>query len=210
MTNVCDLYSWAQKIDSVWIDKAMRAIAVISNIGEVKPTTTDIMEAWIGKREGTGQLGYHVRKKDSNKRNAKKYETLSNSFRCVAVVMYFVIFVFEVVAFILKAYNVDWFWESNIFAYISWRNFYAIILGISAAGSLLFSSYWGKLSFDRKLEDNEKMCEFYSSAYARWNEAKVHPNGEIAKFVKEIAREEIVENGIWCSYVKDNGLEVNI
>lgn len=210
VTNVCDLYSWAQKIDSVWIDKAIRAITVISDIGEVKPTTTDIMEAWIGKREGTGQLGYHVRKKDSNKRNAKKYETLSKAFRCVAVVMYFVIFAFEVVAFILKANNVDWFWESNIFAYISWRNFCAIILGISAAGSLLFSSYWGKLSFDRKLEDNEKMCEFYSSAYARWNEAKVHPNGEIEKFVKEIAREEIVENGIWCSYVKDNGLEVNI
>ena len=79
-----------------------------------------------------------------------------------------------------------------------------------AAGSLLFSSYWGKLSFDRKWEDNEKMCKFYSSAYARWHQAKVHPNDEIEKFVKEIAREEIVENGIWYSYVKGNGLEVNI
>lgn len=210
VTNVGELYSWAQKIDCVWIDKAVRAIAVISDVGEIKPTTTDIMEAWIGKSEKTGQLGYHVRKQDTNKKNAKKYEMLSKAFRCAAVVMYFVIFAFEVVACILKAYNVDWFWESNIFAYLSWRNFCAIILGISAAGSLLFSSYWGKLSFDRKLEDNKKMCEFYSSAYARWNEAKMHPNGEIEKFVKEIAREEIVENGIWYSYVKANGLEVNI
>lgn len=38
----------------------------------------------------------------------------------------------------------------------------------------------------------------------------MHTNGEIEKFVKEIAREEIVENGIWYSYVKGNGLGVNI
>lgn len=210
VTNVGDLYSWAQKIDSVWIDKAVRALAVTSDVGEVRQTTTDVVEAWIGKRDGTGQLGYHERKRVSNRKNANKYQTLSAAFRMVAVVMYFVIFAFEVVALILKANNVDWFWESNIFAHVSWRNFCAIILGISAAGSLLFSSYWGKLSFDRKLEDNEKMCEFYGSAYARWNEVKMHPDVEIEKFVKEIAREEIVENGIWCSYVKDNALEVNI
>ncbi|MDE7406138.1 MAG: hypothetical protein K2M89_04635 [Clostridiales bacterium] len=210
VTNVGELYSWAQKIDCVWIDKAVRAIAVISNVGEVKPNTDDIMEAWIGRSKKSGQLGYHERKRIANKSNAKKYETLSGVTRCAAVVTYFAIFAMEIAACILKAYGVCWFWEGNIFAYISWRNFCAIILGIAAAGSLLFSSYWGKLSFDRKLEDNEKMCEFYSSAYARWNEVKRHPDGEIAKFVKEIAREEIVENGIWYSYVKGNGLEVNI
>ena len=32
----------------------------------------------------------------------------------------------------------------------------------------------------------------------------------VKKFVLEIAREEIVENGIWCSYVIDNNLEVEI
>ena len=54
------------------------------------------------------------------------------------------------------------------------------------------------------------MSMFYASAYARWSEAKARPAEEIAKFVKEIAREEIVENGIWCSYVKDNSPEINL
>ena len=78
------------------------------------------------------------------------------------------------------------------------------------AASLLFTSYFGKLSFGRKAEDNKKMRMFYESACARWEEAKLRPDAEIKKFVKEIAREEIVENGIWYSYVRDNSLEINI
>ena len=211
ITNVCDLYSWTQKVDSVWIDKAVRTIEVMSEMGKNLPSASDVIETWIGKSESPkGQLRYHNVKKNSNKKQAKKYERSSQAFRCAAIAIYFVIFAFEIVACIFKACKIDWFWENNIFAHIAWRNFLAMILGIFAAGSLLFSSYWGKLSFDRKWEDNEKMCKFYGSAYARWNEVKVHPNGEIEKFVKEIAREEIIENGIWYSYVKGNGLEVNI
>lgn len=211
VTNVCDLYSWTQKVDSVWIDKAVRAIAVISETDKSSLSVSDIIETWIGESESPkGQLRYHAGKRIANKKQAKKYENFSLAFRCAAIVIYFVIFAFEITACILKAYSIDWFWENNIFASIAWRNFLAMGLGMFAAGSLLFSSYWGKLSFDRKWEDNEKMCKFYSSAYVRWHEAKVHPNDEIEKFVKEIAREEIVENGIWYSYVKGNGLEINI
>ena len=211
VTNVCDLYSWTQKVDAVWINKALRAIAVMSTTDKITVTASDVVEVWIGESESPkGQLAYHAQKRSTNKKQAKKYENFSVSFRCAAIAIYFVIFAFEIVACILKACHIDWFWESNMFAQISWRNFCAMILGMFAAGSLLFSSYWGKLSFDRKWEDNEKMCKFYSSAYARWHEAKLHPNGEVEKFVKEIAREEIIENGIWFSYVKGNGLEVNI
>ena len=53
------------------------------------------------------------------------------------------------------------------------------------------------------------MSKFYASACARWNEVKNH-SMEIERFVKEIAREEIVENGIWCSYVNENGLEISV
>ncbi|MDE7439441.1 MAG: hypothetical protein K2N23_02920, partial [Clostridia bacterium] len=190
VTNVCDLYSWTQKVDSVWIDKALRAIAVISKTDKIKLTASDVVEVWIGESDSPkGQLKYHAQKRISNKKQAKKYETFSRVFRCAAIAIYFVIFAFEITACILKACNIDWFWENNMFAQISWRNFCAMILGVFAAGSLLFSSYWGKLSFDRKWEDNEKMCKFYGSAYARWHEAKVHHNDEIEKFVKEIARE---------------------
>ncbi|MBD5132527.1 MAG: hypothetical protein HDT28_08090 [Clostridiales bacterium] len=211
VTDVCDLYSWSQKMDLVWIDKAIRALSVINSTDKLSVTPSAVMEVWIGKSEKPmGQLRYHSGKLGVNKKQAKKYESFSKVFRCATVAIYFIIFAFEVAACIMKAAGVDWFYVNDIFGNISWRSFCAIVLGVFTAGSLLFSSYWGRLSFDRKLDDNIKMCEYYASAYARWNEVKAHPNGEIEKFVREIAREEIVENGVWYSYVKENGLDITI
>lgn len=84
------------------------------------------------------------------------------------------------------------------------------MLGTEAATSLLFSSYWGKLSYDRKASDNDKMGKFYAAAYERWQEVKHRPKEERELFLKEIAREEIVENGIWYSYVNENRMEIEI
>ena len=210
VSNVCDLYAWSQKVDMVWIDKAIQAIDVISNTEKLKIDPSQVIDVWIGNHEKpTGQLKYHTRKKVQNRKQAKKYETLSAVTSIATIAIYFIIFVFEVVAYVLRALDINWFWEENIFAHIGWRNFTAIIMGVVTSASLLFSSYWGKLSYNRKLDDNEKMCRFYASAFARWNEVKDH-NAEIEKFVTEIAREEIVENGVWCSYVSDNELEINI
>ena len=54
------------------------------------------------------------------------------------------------------------------------------------------------------------MMALYASAWARWKDIrnKHRPVDEVRKFVREVAREELVENGIWCSYIIDNGLEV--
>lgn len=211
VTNVCNLYSWAQKVEMVWIDKAIQALAVISPTEELKTDLSEVIEVWIGNNANpTGQLRYHNRKKSSNKKQAKKFERLSKGSQIFTITVYFIIFAVEIVACILKACNVDWFWEGAAFAHVSCRNVAAMILGIATCASLLFSSYWGKLSFDRKADDNEKMSKFYASAYERWQEAKIHPKKEVESFIKEIAREEILENGIWCSYVNENRLEINI
>lgn len=209
-TNVCDLYAWSQKVEMVWIEKAIQALGVISNSEKPKTDASKIIAIWIGDNEKpTGQLRYHIRKKVQNKRQARKYARLSKGFSIATVAVYFLIFIFEIVACVLKACDISWFWEGNVFAHITWRNMVAIALGTVTAGSLLASSYWGKLSYDRKVDDNEKMSRFYASAFKRWDEVKDH-NAEIERFVKEIAREEIVENGIWCSYVNENGLDINI
>lgn len=210
VTNVCDLYAWSQKVDMVWIDKAIKAIGVICESEKIKIDASNVIDVWIGNHEKpTGQLKYHNRKKETNRQKAKLFDGLSRGFQTATLAIYFLIFIFEIVAYAFKANDISWFWEGTIFAHVSWRNFAAIVLGSATAGSLLASSYWGKLSYGRKLEDNEKMSILYASAYERWNEVKNH-SAEIEKFVKEIAREEIVENGIWCSYVNENGLEINI
>lgn len=208
--NVCGLYAWSQKVDMVWIEKAIRALGVISNSEKLKIDAGHVIDVWIGNNEKpTGQLRYHNRKKVQNRKQAKKYERLSKGFTAATVAVYFIIFILEIAACILKACDISWFWEGNVCAELSWRSVVAIALGTVTAGSLLASSYWGKLSYDRKVDDNEKMSKFYASAFERWNEVKQHKT-EIERFVKEIAREEIVENGIWCSYVNENGLDINI
>ena len=84
------------------------------------------------------------------------------------------------------------------------------MLGTVSALSLLLAGGLGKMAYGRKAEDNKKMIKFYASAYERWKEVKGYSQAETEAFVKEVAREEILENGIWCSYVSENGLDMTI
>lgn len=211
VTNVCDLYSWTQKVDMVWIEKALRALAVIDSPDKLNIPADEIVDVWIGRNEKpTGQLKYHSDKLPQNRKKAEKFDKLSTIFQIATLVLYLVLFTVEIVALILKFKDVNFFWEGNVSGWLSWRNLGAIVLGVTTIGSLLLTSFWGKLSFDRKAEDNGKMVLFYASANERWKEVRDLPDTDKEKFLKEIAREEIVENGIWCSYVGENRLEINV
>ena len=209
-SNVCRLYSWTQKVDFAWIYKALQAVAAISDAKTLNIETAKIIDVWIGDSdEPEGQHKYHTKKLSQNRGKEKKYENITSCLNVVTIAVYVAIFILEVVTHILNVFRLDWFWEGEIVG-IPWRSVGIIVMGTITAASLLFTSYFGKLSFGRKAEDNQKMSMFYASACARWGEAKLRPDAEIKKFVKEIAREEIVENGIWYSYVRDNSLEINI
>ena len=211
ITNVCNLYSWTQKVERTWTYKAIQALAVVAPAGKLDIPTDRVIDVWLGNHQKpTGQLRYHRSKLKKNRDKAKTYDTLSTVFHVATIVYYFVIFAIEVVALILRSVHVDMFWEHTAIAHITWRNIGAIGMGLLTAGTLLLSSYWGKLSYARKASDNEKMIEFYAAACERWKEAKACTPQETDKFIREIAREEIVENGVWCSYVGENRLEVNI
>jgi len=211
LTNVCRLYSWTQKIGFAWIYKALQSVAVIGRSEMSAVEREEVMDIWIGNSEAPkGQLRYHNEKFVKNMSRAKKYQKISGCLGTATIVLYACIFVVEIINYILSARGIDWFWEGEIVGGVYWRSMGIIIMGTLTAASLLFSSYFGKLSFDRKAEDNRKMSAFYASAYARWREIKVRPAADVPKFVKEVAREEIVENGIWYSYVRDNSLEINI
>ena len=208
---VCDLCSWTQKADMCWISKAIKAIWVVNDTQKLNTDASAVMNVWIGKNiEPRGQLRYHSDKIDKNRRFATLYGRLSKAIKLITVAIYFVIFVMELVTAILNATGSHWFWEGALSGEVGWRSLGVIIVGTATAASLLFSSYFGKLSYDRKANDNENMIALYSSACARWNDVKGRPAAEVKKFVREVAREEIVENGIWCSYVLENGLEIEL
>jgi hypothetical protein len=220
-TYVTDLYSWSQKVDMVWVDKLVKALSVSGCVDKNKSYDSDkVKNIWIGcnDKRPMGQLKYHTSKLNANRQKLKKYELGSSIMMRSIVGMYFLISAIEIVALILRLNNIYFFWEGDLAPQFSWRNFAAIILGTYTVGALLFSSYWGKLSYDRKLDDNVKMSMFYLSALSRWDELCKHlkeegeQSGKIEfkKFILEIAREEIIENGIWYSYVKENQLEINL
>lgn len=217
ISNVCDLYSWSQKVKFVWVRKAIYAIDVISGRQQLNRTSeflNRVRESWVGYgKNPEGQLRYHSRKKSVNLKEVKKLNIASQVFTWSTVAMYCLIFILEAVSFFTGLSGKVFFWEGTSFVGLSYRNIGAILLGTLAATSLLMSSFWGKLSFDRLYDDNDKMIKLYQSAYSRWYnafDAGKRPYREFENFVKEIAREEIVENGIWCSYVEENTLDINL
>ena len=163
------------------------------------------------EKKPTSQLGYHRSKIDKNRKQAELNAKISSAIRYVMISIYVLIFLFEVASFILGRMDIPWFWDGMIVGEFSWRNLGVVCVGTATAGALLFSGYFDKLSYDRKAEDNKNMIPFYISVRERWNDvAKMNDSVAVEKFIKEVAREEIVENGIWCSYVMDNDLEIEL
>ncbi len=212
--NVCTLYSWTQKSDMLWIAKAIQALGIICECNPGKISAIDkskIIDVWLGiSSKPTGQLKYHTSKLSANRAKSVFNSRLSRCISGVTVGIYFVIFALELATAIINATGNNWFWEGIMAGGVEWRSLGIIIVGTATAASLLFSSYFGKMSYDRKADDNFKMANLYASACERWKDVSFRPDAERDGFIKEVAREEIVENGIWVSYMLGNGLEVNI
>ena len=207
---ICDEFSWTQKNDMVWIEKALRTLYILY---EFKGTfdKNKIKENWI-----IGQYSYHKsqlseKKKKSSKPShrilSKKKKKATSALFIVSIVIYLVILIFE----ILSLSSVLDFWQGTFFNIetISWRNIGAVAVGLSAMITLFFSSYFDKLSNERKCEDHTKMKNLYIYALRNWDNI-VNDKRRFDRFILNIAREEIVENGIWYSYVNESGLQVNI
>lgn len=209
---ICELYSWTQKSDMVWVSKALRTFDILYPSEKLLIPSDRVMQTWIGEQEEKprGQLAYHSDRVEKNKARAKLYRTISSGIKILSVAIYAVVFCLELATCFVHAGGGTWFWEGDMAGGLAWRSLGVIVIGTATAASLLFSSYLGKLSYDRKASDNRKMMALYASAWARWKDIrnKHRPVDEVRKFVREVAREELVENGIWCSYIIDNGLEV--
>lgn len=163
-------------MDSAWIYKGLQAVAAVSAAEVPEMETTKIIDVWIGNSKNPdGQLRYHTDKLVKNRNKAEKYAKISNCLTIITVAVYIVIFLMEAAGHILGAFGKEWFWNGELAGGISWRSSGIIVMGTVTAASLLFTGYFGKLSFGRKAEDNCKMSMFYASAYARWSEARRAP-----------------------------------
>ena len=86
-----------------------------------------------------------------------------------------------------------------------WRTVLKIALGLLSAVTLLIAGYYGNLSLPRTRSDHRKMKRFYAEmgeVLARF--------GQTDAVLCQIAREELIENGNWCSYQRDNTPDISI
>lgn len=98
------------------------------------------------------------------------------------------------------------FWLPHAGQALTLRSLFKLLLGIVSAVTVFLAEYYGKLSFGRKTEDHVKMARLYSGASERFES---HPDERKALFLA-LAREEIIENGNWLSYCKENPPSFNV
>lgn len=183
--HVYDYYTWTQKVELTWIKKAIKALLIGDPIKE--ETTGEIVKKyWIDN-----QLHYHESAiiKDGHRHNSMKKATKSMlsltcvMFIAVVVLEYFFNPLMDIVCFDL-----------------SLRTLFKIAWGCVSAVTVFISTYYGKMSLDRKVEDHDKMIYLFKEASKRYDQ---YPNGRKEIF-KSLAKEEIIENGNWVSYCKEN------
>ena len=85
------------------------------------------------------------------------------------------------------------------------RTLLKIVLGTLSAGTLFMANYYGKMSLRRVTADHEKMVKFYDKAAEQLGRC-----GQSEHILEALAREELAENGNWCSFQRDNAPELNL
>ena len=86
-----------------------------------------------------------------------------------------------------------------------WRTLLKIALGSISAMTLFVANYYGRLSLPRVLSDHGKMERFF----ARMSE-RLLEEGQTDALLTTLAREELIENGNWSSYERDNAPEISL
>ena len=199
-----DYFTWSQKCEEGWISAALRALMI-----EAKPIKADINKvqaAWID-----AQLDYHSKKLEPTFKRMRFNDRVSDTTMRLAILAFVLIMVLEfyfewVITWPLLREGLPAFFLPHQGQEIIIRGIIKVLVGVSSAVSLFAANYYGKLSLKQKRGDHEKMVLLLRAAQRRLN-------GEDAKredVLRELAREELTENGIWLSYSRDNAPTISM
>lgn len=198
--NVADYYTWTQKNQIVWAYKALLALTV-GNIENKQLDMRDVCANWVSI--DSGQYSYHHKRKKTRGKRAQTYKVISNVLFGLTIALYVIVTLVEVLTL---CKTTTWFDIPIGINDMTIRSVFQVAFGTFTAVSLLTSSFFGKLSCERECDDSKKMERLYLAACNKWDVESPH----FPDLVRSIAREEIIENGIWLSYMTDNDLEINV
>ncbi len=184
------LMTWSQQRETGWVLCAVSGL----NAAEQPRLARDIRDCWVEP-----QRQYHEAGGQKAGRRKERSDRIVAVATGVSAGLYFAVLLYELI------------WGGLIFRPAggirdpeTGRTVLKAILGTISAGTLFIASYYGKMSLGRKTEDHEKLEHFYARA-----ERMLEIWGQTENLLEELAREELTENGNWCSYQKDNAPEIN-
>ena len=202
--NVGAFFTWTQRQESAWVKAALAAL-LIGPVPERTVPDDVLRDVWID-----GQLVYHRAAGGRDAGSMRVNETVSLVMLFCSLALFLAVLVtefcfapsMEIVCFRLTTPFPLLHGE----AAITLRALFKILLGIVSGVTAFLSNYYGKLSFERKSLDHARMTALYAAAKARYADGSVPHE----RLFAELAREEIIENGNWVSYCRENTPSFNV
>ncbi len=182
---ISDCLTWTERFDNPWILKATQSFNVIRKTEK----TEEIKKDWVLEQ----QL-YHETAAEKAKQQLDRNNVIVKTALIVSIAIYILTLLFEYVVTIKLSSNVDFI-----------RAILKIGVGTASAASFFAANYYGKLSIKRVYEDHVRMAKYFKTA------AVYLENNSLSKqFLYELIDEELSENSNWCSYEKDNEIDLTI
>ena len=189
--NAAELMTWTQRQETGWVQDALCALTAGPAPGESRP----IRDCWVEP-----QLRYHQGAKTRSRRREDRSDRVVRAATIASVVLYFAALIFEM------CFGGLLFSPIRVLPKLDrWRAGLKIVLGSLSAATLFISAYYGKQSLSRKLSDHSKMEQFYAQVSRR-----LEREGQTPALLDRLAREELIENGNWCSYQRDNAPDFSL
>lgn len=185
-----DVLPHSAQTETGWAASALKVLSV----GAAPARAHRIRDAWVD-----GQRRYHERSVRRSKRADKGSERIVRVALWVSILLYLAVLTFELVwggllPFSRQIANAEFY-----------RTLSKLLLGSISAATLFISNYHGRLSLSRTTSDHVKMAGFYAAVLDR-----IDRFGESDALLRLIAREELIENGNWCSYQRDNTADFSL
>ncbi len=203
--NITDHFTWTQKKSNTWIRKAVTSLLIGEPPKRVL-TAQELKSLWIDD-----QLSYHKKALIKNQQRARLNQRMTKLMLFYSITLFVLILIIEFLfpAIATIVIPIDPLHRILLFhpeQDIIIRGILKIILGTISAITLFLSNYYGKLSLNRKISDHQKMIDQYQKIQPLFTD---NQQSTESLFIA-LAKEEILENGSWLSYCKDNELTVNL
>lgn len=182
---VSECLDWTRRFDFSWIHKAMQA----NNVTRIIDWSEDIKNNWIIE-----QQHYHEEAATKTEKQLKHNNTIVNTALIISIAIYILALLFEYVISGHLSANVELI-----------RTILKLSVGTASAASFFAANYYGKLSLKRVYEDHTRLAQYFKSAAEYLDKNKISK-----KFIFELINEELSENSNWCSYEKDNEIDLDI